>query len=97
MMVIMGLFSIIFWIMKATAEAVWAFRAKRLDDHLFQYLIWTAVKDYHLPLTQMFQIYLFATVSVKQVQQETFKNDLSTFFLVPFLMFTALVIFFKKS
>jgi hypothetical protein len=95
LMVIMGLFSIIFWTMKATAEAVWAVRAYAVNDHLFQYLTWTALKDYHLPFTQMFQIYLFATLNMKQVRRQSFKSDLSTFFLVPFLMFSALAIFFN--
>lgn len=59
-------------------------------------LFWIAgVEDLLTPFVQLFQIFVFVSISQKQCQQKEFKTNLWTYFLVPFLISTALAIFFN--
>ena len=91
----MGFYGNVFWITRAIALACWTVRSRSCNSFLYNYLWWTASKDAHFPFLQLFQIYLFLQISNVEAitQQVKFKKEKWIYFLVPFLMMTALAIF----
>ena len=91
----MGFYGTIFWTIKTIASACWTVRAKGCNHWLYNYLFWTTFKNGHYPFLQLVQIFVFLKISNVAVitQQDSFKKVKQVYFLVPFLMMTALAIF----
>lgn len=95
LIVLMGFYGTVFWIIKAIAITCWTVRSRTCNTFLYNYLWWTVLKDIHFPFFQLFQIYLFLQISNVGaiIEQDRFKKEKAIYFLVPFLMMSSVAIF----
>lgn len=60
MVCFMGTIGFIFWFMKASYCCQWAYKySTSSNTDLFEYLIWTTLKDFSYAITVIFQLYFF--------------------------------------